>query len=120
MRGFLGMEWLRRAWVAGLLLVLAAVPDEAGAQPKRVLLLHSFGPHFAPWKAVAGRFREEIASQSPYPIDLYEASLQSDRFSPSDVQGPFINYLTTLFTGRDLDLVVALGAPAARFFLRHR
>ena len=90
------------------------------AEPRRVLLLHSFGPHFAPWSAIAGRFREEFIKQSPYAIDLYEASLQSERFGPSEDQEPFINYLGALFKRDGLDLVVAMGAPAARFFLQQR
>src|SRR5262245_17639620 len=60
------------------------------AEPRRVLLLHSFGPHFAPWKAIAGGLREELIKQSPYPIDLYEAALQGNRFGPVQDQGPFI------------------------------
>jgi signal transduction histidine kinase len=114
------MGRLGRIWLAALLLVLGAAADHAGAQPRRVLLIHSFGPHFAPWAPVAGRFREELFKQSPNPIDLYEGSLQSDRFAPTQDQGPFIDYLRNLFSGRDLDLVVALGAPAARFFLANR
>ena len=30
------------------------------------------------------------------------------------------NEIASLFAGRNLDLIVAMGAPAARFFLRNR
>jgi signal transduction histidine kinase len=106
------------ACLAGTLL-LAGIAI-ASAQPRRVLLLHSFGPHFAPWSAIAGRFQEELIAQSPYEIDLYEASLQSGRFGQSQDEEPFLNYLHGLFAESGLDLVVALGAPAARFFQRRR
>src|SRR5215467_14805264 len=109
---------LGRAWLAGMFLLAAL--ETAMAQPRRVLLLHSFGPHFAPWSVVAGRFREELIAQSPHAIDLYEASLQSGRFGQFQDEGPFLDYLRALFVESGLDLVVALGAPAARFFQQHR
>ena len=106
------------AWLTGL--VLLAGMEPAMAEPRRILLLHSFGPHFPPWNVIATRFRQELRDRSPDAIDLYEASLQSDRFSAPEGQEPFIHYLNALFADRGLDLVVALGAPAARFFLKYR
>jgi signal transduction histidine kinase len=110
--------WFRQLWLAAIVLFAALGP--VAGQTRRVLLLHSFGPYFAPWNDIAGRFREDLLKQSPYPIDLYEASLQTERFEPTQDQEPFLDYLRTLFAGRNLDLVVAMGAPAARFFLRNR
>jgi signal transduction histidine kinase len=92
----------------------------ASAESRRVLLLHSYGRSFAPWNDITGRFRAELVGQSPYPIDLYEAELQGERFEPSADQGPILDYLRALFAGRNLDLVVAMGAPAARFILQNR
>ena len=109
---------LRQIGVA-LLLLLAAL-EPAIAEPRRVLLLHSYGPHFSPWSVVAGRFREELIVRASDPIDLYEAALQIERLGQSQEEGPFIAYLHALFSGRRLDLVVAMGAPAGRFFLQHR
>jgi signal transduction histidine kinase len=99
-----------------LLLVL----DPAAAYPRRVLLLHSFGPYFAPWSFVSGHFREALIEQSPDVIDLFEASLESARFMQFDDYAPVLEYLRSLFAGRKLDLVVAMGAPAARFVQRYR
>jgi signal transduction histidine kinase len=110
--------WSRQLWLAAVFLIAAL--GAAAGEPRRVLLLHSFGPYFAPWNDIAGRFREGLLKQSPYAIDLYEASLQTERFEPSQDQEPFLDYLRALFTGRNLDLVVAMGAPAARFLLRNR
>jgi len=104
---------------AAILLILAML-GPAAAQPQRVLLLHSFGPHFSPWGAIASRLREEIIQQSRTPIALYEASLQIGRFGEPHDEAPFVDYLRALFAGRSLDLVVAMGAPAAQFFLHHR
>ena len=115
---FRAWKELGRAWLVGIFLL--ATLGTAMAQPRRVLLLHSFGPHFAPWSAIAGRFREDLIRQSPNPIDLYEASLQNGRFERSQDEGPFLDYLRSLFVENDLDLAVAMGAPAARFFQRYR
>ena len=107
--------------VAGTLLILLAVHATAfAADPRRVLLLHSFGPHFEPWSAVAGRFREELTRRSPNAIDLYEASLEMARLAQPAEEAPLVDYIRALFAGRHLDLVVAVGAPAARFFQKYR
>ena len=65
----------------GVILLLFAVIGAQAAEPRRVLLLHSFGQNFAPFSDFAGRFREQLVRQSPEPIDLYEASLETARFS---------------------------------------
>jgi signal transduction histidine kinase len=110
--------WLGRFCVAAALLLAAT--DFAAAQPKRILLMHSFGPTFGPWNVISARMREEIRKQSPYPIDFYETSLQGDRFGERQNEGPYLEYLNGLFEGRDLDLILAMGAPATRFMLRNR
>ena len=114
---------LLRTWLGRICLtamVLLAAIDIASAQPKRILLLHSFGPNFGPWNVISARLREELKTQSPYTIDLYENSLQGDRFGEKDNERPFLDYLNGLFQERGLDLIVAMGAPAARFALRNR
>jgi signal transduction histidine kinase len=106
------------ALIATALLVGALSP--AAAEPKRVLLLHSLGREFAPFADVSGRFREELIKQSTDPVDYYEISLETARFGGADQERPFVDYLQALFAQRRLDLVVPVGAPAARFALRHR
>jgi signal transduction histidine kinase len=107
-----------RVFLSAFVLFLA-MTGEAFSEPKRVLLLHSFGRDFAPWSEYARTFREELNRQSPDPIDLYEASLATARF-PDEEEGPFVEYLRALFTKRRLDLVVAIGAPAVGFVQQHR
>ena len=113
------MRRVARACVAGALLILFAAHGTAFAEPRRVLLLHSFGPLFEPWSAVAGRFREELTRRLPA-VDLYEASLEMARLPQPTEEAPLVDYIRALFAGRDLDLVVAVGAPAARFFQKYR
>ena len=107
-----------RAWLTGILMLAAL--QAAAAQPRRVLLLHSFGPHFPPWNDIAVRFREDLVKNSSYPIDLYEAAHQIGRSTQLPNDGALLDYLHAHFDKIDLDLTVALGAPAARFVLQHR
>ena len=114
------MRRATRVYLTGAFLVLLLVAHgPAFAEPRRVLLLHSFGPHFEPWSAVAARFREELTRRLPA-VDLYEASLEMARLVQPAEEAPLVDYIRALFTGRDLDLVVAVGAPAARFFQKYR
>jgi hypothetical protein len=68
---------------------------------------------------VAARFREEFTRRLPA-VDLYEASVEMARLPQPTEEAPLVDYIRALFAGRDLDLVVAVGAPAARFFQKHR
>jgi len=114
------MRYADRARIAGLLLLAFAVVQPAWAEPSRVLLLHSFGQHFHPWSAVAARLREELVRQSGNSVDIYEASLESARLSEPFDDRPIIDYLRALFDRNKVELAVAIGAPAARFFQRYR
>src|SRR5450755_2882893 len=107
-----------RVFLSAFVLLLV-MTGEAFSEPKRVLLLHSFGRDFAPWSEYARTFREELNRQSPDSIDLYEASLATARF-PDEEEGPFVEYLRVLFAKRRLDLVVAIGSPAVGLIQRHR
>jgi signal transduction histidine kinase len=91
----------------------------AFSEPKRVLLLHSFGRDFGPWNEIARSIREELGRQSPDPIDFFEASLATAR-SADEEEGPFVDYLRALLVKRLLDLVITTGAPAADFIRQHR
>jgi hypothetical protein len=71
------MPW--RAIVFSAVLLFAAA-SSAAAEPKRVLLLDSFGHDFAPWNEFVRHFREDLFRQSR-PIDLYGASLATARFA---------------------------------------
>jgi PAS domain S-box-containing protein len=104
----------------GLLWLALACLGAVGAEPRRVLLIHSFSRDFAPFNVVAGGFRTELVRQSPVPVDIYEVTLESARFPGTPREGPFLNYLLALFAGQRLDLVVPMGGPAARFAQRHR
>jgi hypothetical protein len=94
-------------------------PAEA-AEPRRVLLIHAFGHAYSPWSDMAGSFRAELIKKSPEPVDLYEVSLDTARVVTAQDEGPFVDYIRALLSGRKLDLIVPVGAPAAFFMQRYR
>jgi hypothetical protein len=65
-------------------------------------------------------FREELVKNSPEPIDLYEVSLDTARVQNPHDEEPFVEYIRAVISGRKLDLIVPVGAPAAFFIQRHR
>jgi signal transduction histidine kinase len=99
--------------------LLFVMTGAAFSEPRRVLLLHSFGRDFAPWNEYARAIREELGRQSKELTDIFEVSLASARFADDD-DGPFVDYLRALFGKRRLDLVITIGAPAVNFFQRYR
>jgi signal transduction histidine kinase len=115
------------AWALGAASVLIAFlamafacSSATAAEPKRIMLLHSFGRDFKPWSDYARSVREELERQSPWPLDITDHSLESARSSDENPEPIFVDYLHALFAKRPLDLIVAIGAPAAGFVQRHR
>jgi signal transduction histidine kinase len=89
-------------------------------EPKRVMLLHSFGREFKPWSEYASKIRTELVQQSPWALDITEHSLITARSGNQNPEVPFVQYLGALFAEHPLDLIVSIGAPAAAFVQRHR
>jgi signal transduction histidine kinase len=107
------------------LLVLAAIlPGPASStprgEPKRVLMLHSFGRDFRPWSAYALRIKAELERQSQWPLEIQEHTLLTARSNDPGPEAPFVDYLRSLYTGRPPDIVLSIGAPAARFVQKYR
>jgi signal transduction histidine kinase len=104
--------------LAGAVLLTLALATAAAEPPKRVLILHSFGPEFGDF--IGKSLRSELDQQLPARVDLYESWLASARFATTDEDPDYANYLRSLFANRRLDLIVTLGAPAANFLQRYR
>lgn len=100
----------------------AAEPGSATSrsEPKRVLLLHSFGREFRPWSEYARSIKAELERQSPWPLDIQEHTLLTARFNNPGPEAPFVEYLASLYQGELPDIVLSVGAPAARFVQRYR
>lgn len=121
---------IAKLWIAALILVAwlggaaaqsaDAVDHRAAAQPKQILFLYSIGPNFQPWAAWSRAARQELNRQSPWPLDIQEQSLVGALRGDETVDAKFLEYLTALYAQRKPDLIVAIGAPAARFVQQHR
>ena len=99
--------------IAGVLLTLTFAVVAHAAPPKRVLLLHSWGPEFG--DLYAKDMRVQLGRQLSGRFELYEEWLVSARFTDRQEDAAFASYLNTLFGDHPLDLVITLGAPAANF-----
>jgi signal transduction histidine kinase len=95
-------------------------PGSASRQPRRILILHSFGPNFQPWSAWSREIGRELNRQSPWPLDIQEQSLITARDGDDPSESKFIEYLAGLYGRRPPDLIIAIGAPTAHFVQRHR
>ena len=116
------------AWLSlGLLLAACILSGTAGAversargELKRVLILHSFGREFRPWSEYARSIKAGLEQQSPWPLDIQEHTLLTARFNNPGPEAPFVEYLHSLYQGAPPDIVLSIGAPAARFVQRYR
>ncbi len=103
------------------LLVLPRPADGAErGEVKRVLLLHSFGREFRPWGEYARSIKAALGQQSPWSLDIQEHALLTARFNNPGPEAPFADYLDSLYQGHPPDIVVSIGAPAARFVQKYR
>ena len=109
-----------RGALAAIAIFLSATLSAAVAEPKRVILLHSFGRDFKPWSDYAKSIRTELDRQSPWPLDVTDHSLVNARYPDEDSETQFVEYLRAVFAKHQPDLIVSIGAPAAGFVQRHR
>jgi hypothetical protein len=115
-----------RAWAftaalaIALLLATMGQSQAANPEPKRVLMLQSFGLRFKPWTDYAQYLRLEMINRSKGPIDFQDHSLLTARLSDEKALAPFVDYLQALYGEKPPDLIIALGAPAAEFLQRYR
>jgi hypothetical protein len=58
---------MKRA-ILSILLVISL--NAEGGEPRRVLLIHSFGQDFQPFTSFSADFRSELARESPQPVDF--------------------------------------------------
>ena len=113
------------ARVGVFLLVWAAMlPGPAHStprgEPKRVLMLHSFGREFLPWSAFALSIKAALVRQSPWPLDIQERTLLTARFNDPGPDARLVDYLKSLYASRPPDIVLSVGAPAAGFVQKYR
>src|SRR4051812_27198136 len=94
--------------------------SRAQVEPKRVLMLHSFGLRFKPWTDYAQFIRSGISRSAQRLIEYDDQSLLNARLNDDKSDGPFVEYLHALYIEKPPDLIIAIGAPAANFVQRYR
>jgi signal transduction histidine kinase len=124
-------SWLKRLvhiWVAAAVVLVVSIGEAAAqpvsgktaAQPKNILFLHSYGQNFETWRIWSREISNELNRQSPWPLDIQEQSLVTARVADHAAEPKFVEYLGALYAQRLPDLIIAIGAPAARFVQQHR
>lgn len=112
------MSAFRARWLGASLVILATSIAAHAEPPKRVLMLHSWGPEFG--DLYARDMRAQLSRQMPGHLELYEEWLMSARFADRQEDPEFAGYLNKLFADHPIDLVITLGAPAANFVQRYQ
>jgi signal transduction histidine kinase len=103
----------------------AAIPllfttNGSAAEPKRVLLVHSFGSAAPPFTVESMAFETELVQKMGERVDLDEVSLDMARYADRDMQEAIVDYLQKRQAKWQPDLVVPIGAPASIFVANYR
>ncbi len=115
------MESRRSPWRLWTLLLIVGLAPGASArtEPRHVLLLYSYEREFT-HTAFAAMFRPELTRSSAEPVNYIEVALQTAAASVRAPDDSIVTRLRSTFDGTRLDLVVAIGGPAAAFAQEHR
>ena len=106
------------ATVAAFALMFTA--NAPAAEPKRVLLIHSFGSGTPPFTVESTAFETELVQKMGERVDLDEVSLDMARYADPDMQEAIVDYLQKRKAKWRPDLVVTIGAPAGIFAANYR
>jgi PAS domain S-box-containing protein len=110
-----------RSWLLfGLILLAPAVSAAAEAEPKRVLIVHSFGSSAPPFTTLSTAFETALTRAMGKPVDLDQVSLDMARYAQPDMEEPFAEFLLKRLMKWRPDLVVSIGSPAGRFVAKFR
>jgi signal transduction histidine kinase len=106
------------ATVAAFALIFTA--NAPAAEPKRVLLVQSFGSAATPFTARLVAFETELIAKMGERVDLDEVSLDMARYADRDIQEAIVNYLQKREAKWQPDLVVPIGSSATIFVANYR
>ena len=95
-------------------------PNASAAEPKRVLLVHSFASAAPPFTVESMAFETELVQKMGERVDLDEVSLDMARYADRDMQEAIVDYLQKRQAKWQPDLVVPIGAPASIFVANYR
>jgi PAS domain S-box-containing protein len=119
-----GVWKVRRAQFSVILAIAAVaflgLKNAAADEPKRVLLVHSFGSTAPPFTVESTAFETELVGMMGGSVDLDEVSLDMARYPDRDMQEAIVDYLQKRHAKWHPDLVVPIGSPAAIFVATYR
>ncbi len=95
-------------------------PTGRSLQPKRVLIVHSFGSTAPPFTTHSTAFQTTLTKELGERVDMDEVSLDMARYAQPDMEGPFVDFLLARLAKWQPDLVVPIGSPAGRFVVKYR
>src|SRR5256885_4666158 len=105
--------------LVAIFFVLTAV-GAAGSEPKRVLVVHSFGSVAPPFTTHSVAFETELVEKMGERVDLDEISLDMARHADPNLQEALVEYLQKRQAHWHPDLVVPIGSPAGVFVEQYR
>jgi PAS domain S-box-containing protein len=110
-----------RSWLLfGLILLGPDASLAAEAEPKRVLIVHSFGSSAPPFTTHSTAFETALTRALGKRVDLDHVSLDMARYAQPDMEEPFAEFLLKRLTKWRPDLVIPIGSPAGRFVAKFR
>ncbi len=98
----------------------ASASTGAEPEPKRVLIVHSFGSTAPPFTTHSTAFETTLTKALGSRVDLDGVSLDMARYAQPDMEGPFVEFLRARLAKWQPDLVVPIGSPAGRFVNKFR
>jgi len=116
---------LLRAQFFLIVATAAAIPllltsNAAAAEPKRVLIVNSFGTAAPPFTIHSTSFESELVAKMGERIALDEVALDMARNDEGEMQQAMVEYLEKRQANWKPDLVVPIGSPAAVFVVNNR
>src|SRR6266446_2526893 len=100
--------------------VLLTAVCAAGSEPKRVLVVHSFGSVAPPFTTHSIAFETALTEGMGERVDLDEVSLDMARYADLDMQEALVEYMSKRHARWQPDLVVPIGSPAGVFVAQFR
>ena len=99
---------------------LLTTSNVSASEPKRVLVIHSFGSAAPPFTVESRAFETELVAKFGERVDLDEVSLDMARYADRETQEAIVDYLQKRQAKWQPDLVVPIGSPAAIFVAKNR
>src|SRR3954449_13534517 len=92
-------------WVAAVVVLVVSMggttaqtlSGQIAGQPKKILLLHTFGPNFEQGAAWSKEIQSELKKQSPWPLNIQELYIVRLVEGNDAADAKFVEYLRALY-----------------------